>query len=85
VPQPPWQPKVRSSRRPSIRQSPATISDDVRDAYLFEVLVSQIAENLKVYVVVGKALSVLPETKFLKPIRNPLHGSTPDFIIAFAT
>ena len=45
-----------------------------RDSDFFEVLVSQIAENARINVVVGKTLSVLPEAKCIEPVRNRLHG-----------
>jgi hypothetical protein len=44
-----------------------------RNADLFEVLIGQIRQNDKGNVVLGKAVSVLPETKLMKPIRNLLH------------
>jgi hypothetical protein len=43
----------------------------------FEVLVSQIGQDGKGDVVLGKALSILPETELLKPIRNLLHRRPP--------
>lgn len=44
-----------------------------RDADLFEVLIGQIRQQIKGDVVLGKAVSVLPETKHLKPVCNLLH------------
>ena len=44
-----------------------------RDADLFEVLISEIRQNEKGNVVLGKAVSVLPETKLLEPFDNLLH------------
>ena len=37
------------------------------------------AENGNVNLVLGKALSVLLETKLFEPVRNPLHRSSADF------
>ena len=49
------------------------------NANLFEVLICQIRKDGKIDVVLGKALSVLPETELLEPVRNPLHrGRTPE-------
>ena len=45
------------------------------NANLFEVLISQISQNDKADVILGKTLSVLPETELLKPVRNLLHRS----------
>ena len=45
-----------------------------RDSDFFEVLISQIAQNARINVVVGKTLSVLPEAKCIEPVRNRLHG-----------
>src|SRR5262245_30938152 len=54
-----------------------------RDADFFEVLIGQIGQNDKGNVVLGKALSVLPETELLKPIRNLLHRRPPtDFTLS---
>jgi hypothetical protein len=48
------------------------------NANLFEVLISQIRQDDKANVVLGKALRVLPETELLKPISDLLHrGSAP--------
>ena len=44
-----------------------------RDADLFEVLIGEIRQNDKGNVVLGKAVSVLPETKLLEPFDNLLH------------
>jgi hypothetical protein len=38
-------------------------------------LISQIKQNGKGNVVLGKAVSVLPETKLLEPFHNLLHRS----------
>ena len=43
------------------------------DADLFEVLIGKIRQNDKGDVVLGKAVSVLPETKLLEPFHNLLH------------
>jgi hypothetical protein len=48
-----------------------------RNANLFEVLIGQIRQNDKGNVVLGKALSVLPESDGLEPIRNLLHRGSP--------
>ena len=44
-----------------------------RNADLFEILISQIRQNGKGNVVLGKAVSVLRETKLLEPFHNLLH------------
>jgi hypothetical protein len=44
-----------------------------RDPEFFEVLVGQIGQNRNGDVVLGKALSVLPEAELLQPVRNLLH------------
>ena len=44
-----------------------------RNANLFEVLICQVAKDGKIDVVLGKALSVLPDAKLLKPVPNLLH------------
>ena len=49
-----------------------------RNANLFEVLICEISKDGKINVVLGKALSVLPETEVLKPVRtSPLGPSDP--------
>jgi hypothetical protein len=45
-----------------------------RDTDFFEVMVGQIAQNAWINVVLGKALSVLPQAKCVEPFRNLLHG-----------
>jgi hypothetical protein len=44
-----------------------------RDTDFFEVMVGQIAQNVWINVVLGKALRVLPKPKLLEPLRNLLH------------
>src|SRR6516165_6693408 len=44
-----------------------------RDTNLFEILISQVTQNLEVNIILGKALSVLPETELFEPVRNLLH------------
>ncbi|MGY4289714.1 hypothetical protein ACVWXO_008980 [Bradyrhizobium sp. LM2.7] len=44
-----------------------------RDTDFFEVMVSYIAQNAWINVVLGKALRVLPEAKSFEPLRNLLH------------
>src|SRR6516162_4215344 len=44
-----------------------------RDTNLFEILIGQVTQNLEVNIVLGKALSVLPETELFEPVRNLLH------------
>ena len=39
----------------------------------FEVLIRQIRKDAEIDLVLGKALSVLPEAELLKPVRNLLH------------
>jgi hypothetical protein len=49
------------------------------NADLFEVLICQVSKDSKIDVVLGKALSVLPETELLEPVRNLLHrGRAPE-------
>ena len=43
------------------------------DTNLFEILIGQVAQNIEVNIILGKALSVLPETKLFEPVRNLLH------------
>ncbi len=43
------------------------------DPEFFQVLVSQIRKDAKVDVILSEALSVLPETDLLKPVRDLLH------------
>ena len=48
------------------------------NADVLEVLIAQMAEYGDINLVISKALSVLPETELLKPVRNLLHcGRTP--------
>ena len=44
----------------------------------FEVLVCQIRQDGETDVILGKALSVLPETELLKPVCNLLHCGPPE-------
>src|SRR6516162_10992104 len=44
-----------------------------RDTNLFEILIGQVTQNLEVNIILGKALSVLPETKLFEPLQNLLH------------
>ena len=44
-----------------------------RNADLFEVLTGEIRQDGKIDVILGKALRVLSETEFLKPVRGLLH------------
>src|SRR5262245_4477831 len=46
---------------------------DRDDANLFEILVGQVTQNLEINIILGKALSVLPETEPFEPVRNLLH------------
>src|SRR5215475_5988018 len=46
---------------------------DRGDANLFEILVGQVTQNIEINIILGKALSVLPETKLFEPVRNLLH------------
>jgi hypothetical protein len=48
-----------------------------RNANLFEVLIGQIGQDDKGNVILGKALSILPESERLEPIRNLLHWRPP--------
>src|SRR5215831_6447343 len=47
-----------------------------------EVLICEMAENGNVNLVLGKALSVLPEAELFEPVRNPLHRNSADFPLA---
>ncbi len=44
-----------------------------RDADLFEVLISQVAKNFEINIVLGKTLGVLGHAELWEPIRNLLH------------
>jgi hypothetical protein len=44
-----------------------------RDADLFEILIGQFTQNIEINIILGKALSVLPETELFEPVRNLLH------------
>jgi hypothetical protein len=44
----------------------------------FQILIREVGQNRKADVILGKALSVLPETELLKPVRNLLHHGRPD-------
>src|SRR5262249_60721397 len=46
---------------------------DRRDANLFEILIGQVTQNIEINIILGKALSVLPETELFEPVRNLLH------------
>jgi hypothetical protein len=41
-----------------------------RDANLFEVLISQVAQNFEINIVLSKTLGVLGHAEFFEPIRN---------------
>src|SRR5271155_639329 len=47
------------------------------DPEFLEVLVRQIRQDAKANVVLGKALSVLPQTELLQPFCNRLHRGRP--------
>src|SRR4029077_16799122 len=51
-----------------------------RDTDFFEVMVSQIAQNAWINVVLGKAPGVLPQAKCVEPVRNLLHGGSPGLL-----
>src|SRR5580693_1367793 len=56
-----------------------------RDAEVFQVLIGQVGENSEIYVVLGKALSVLGHAELFEPVRNLLHrGSSTGFAAAQA-
>src|SRR4029450_960532 len=46
---------------------------DRGDANLFKILVGQVTQNNEINIILGKALSVLPETELFEPVRNLLH------------
>ena len=48
-----------------------------RNADLFEVLIAQIWQDDKANVILGKSLSVLPETKLPQPVRYLMHRRPP--------
>ena len=54
-----------------------------RNADVLEVLIAQMAEYGNINLILGKALSVLPETELFEPVRNLLHRrSLREFIVA---
>src|SRR5262249_1802806 len=48
-----------------------------RNADLFKVLITQIRQDDKANIILGKSLSVLPETKLPQPVGNLLHWRPP--------
>jgi hypothetical protein len=44
-----------------------------RDTDFFEVMVGQIAQNTWINVVLGEALRVLAQAKYVEPVHNLLH------------
>ena len=48
-----------------------------RYANLFEILIGQVLKNIEIDIILGKALSVLPETELSEPVRNLLHRRPP--------
>jgi hypothetical protein len=56
-----------------------------RNPKLFQVLVCQMGQDSEGNVVLGKALSVLPEAELFEPVRNPLHRNSADFPLGFNT
>ena len=47
------------------------------NAHFFEILISQILQNIKINIVLSKALSVLVHAELFEPVRNLLHHSLP--------
>ena len=47
-----------------------------RNAEVLEVLISQIAEDRDIDIVLGKSLRVLGHAELFEPVRNLLHGGT---------
>src|SRR6516165_7666548 len=50
------------------------------NANLFEVLISQVAQNGKINIVLGKALNVLLHTELFEPVRNLLHRGPAEYL-----
>ena len=46
---------------------------DRRDANLLEIVVGQVTQKIEINIILGKPLSVLPETELFEPVRNLLH------------
>ena len=44
-----------------------------RDTNLFEILIGKVLKNIEINIILGKALSVLPETELFQPVRNWFH------------
>jgi len=44
-----------------------------RDTNLFEILIGQVLKNIEIDIILGKGLSVLPETELFEPVRNWFH------------
>src|SRR5262249_24422866 len=68
--------KAKCSAEVGCRENFAPMPE--RDPDLFQIGIRQIGEHREISVVLGKALSVLPDTELLEPVRNLLHrGRTP--------
>src|SRR6516225_4889035 len=53
------------------------------NANLFEVLIGQVTQNIEINIILGKALSVLPETELFEPVQNLLHrGPSTDLTLS---
>ena len=50
-----------------------------RNADLFKVLIAQIWQDGKANIILGKSLSVLPETELTQPVCYLLHSRPPGF------
>ena len=67
-------------------QAPYTFTDcrenlppvSERNTNFPEVLICEMTENGNVNLVLGKSLSVLPETELFEPVRNLLHRRPPE-------
>jgi hypothetical protein len=55
-----------------------------QNAYVFEVLISQIAKRRNIYAIFGKSLRVLGHVELFKPIRNLLHRGPTVIIVRAA-
>jgi hypothetical protein len=60
------------------RSQQLTLISERCDPEFFQVLVCQIRKGAKVDVILSEALSVLPETDRLKPVRDLLHRGSSD-------
>src|SRR5262245_26903006 len=57
---------------------------DRRNADLFEILIGQVIQNIKINIVLSKALGVLLHTELFEPVRNMLHRIPLEFDVRSA-